>query len=136
MPPWQDMERGGGGRGRKQGGEHLYRSTLTIDNACNFARRYFNLVQSACLPAAFSDAAPNLVLSAPTGSGKTVVFELALVALLRGGCAAGSAVYTPRPGRLKMIYLAPLKALVAEKFRDWSARFGPVGLTFRELTGL
>jgi ATP-dependent DNA helicase HFM1/MER3 len=39
---------------------------------------YFNLVQSAV----FSDALQSdrsLVVSAPTGSGKTVVFELAIV---------------------------------------------------------
>lgn len=35
----------------------------------------------------------------------------------------------------KMIYIAPLKALCQEKFRDWKAKFEPLQLECRELTG-
>ena len=37
--------------------------------------------------------------------------------------------------RRKVIYLAPNRALVAEKARDWRAQFGQIGITFAELTG-
>lgn len=64
------------------------------------------------------------MLSAPTGSGKTVVFELALVRML-----------TKDPENARAVYLAPTKALCSERTRDWSARFGSVGCGVAELTG-
>lgn len=43
--------------------------------------RYFNSLQSECFSACFhSDV--NMVISAPTGSGKTVLFELCILRLL------------------------------------------------------
>ena len=43
--------------------------------------RYFNSLQSECFPVCFhSDV--NKVVSAPTGSGKTVLFELCILRLL------------------------------------------------------
>lgn len=46
-----------------------------------WACRYFNSLQSECFPVCFhSDA--NMVVSAPTGSGKTVLFELCILRLL------------------------------------------------------
>ena len=46
-----------------------------------YACRYFNSLQSECFPVCFhSDA--NMVVSAPTGSGKTVLFELCILRLL------------------------------------------------------
>ena len=45
------------------------------------ALRYFNSLQSECFSACFlSDV--NMVISAPTGSGKTVLFELCILRLL------------------------------------------------------
>ncbi|CBQ73764.1 related to HFM1-DNA/RNA helicase [Sporisorium reilianum SRZ2] len=66
----------------------------------------------------------NVVLSAPTGSGKTVIFELALVRML-----------TKDPENARAVYLAPTKALCSERTRDWSTRFGSVGCGVTELTG-
>ena len=71
---------------------------------------------------------------APTGSGKTVLFELAILHALRGKHATSVAARS-NTGRRKVIYLAPLRSLVSEKFRDWSHRLGRIGLTFAELTG-
>ncbi|SOV07340.1 related to HFM1 - DNA/RNA helicase [Ustilago sp. UG-2017a] len=70
------------------------------------------------------ETSENVVLSAPTGSGKTVVFELALIRML-----------TREAESARAVYLAPTKALCAERTRDWSARFGPVGCSVTELTG-
>lgn len=45
------------------------------------ARRYFNSLQSECFSICYhSDI--NMVVSAPTGSGKTVLFELCILRLL------------------------------------------------------
>lgn len=56
--------------------------------------------------AACSDHA--LAVAAPTGSGKTVVFELAVCRLLSSQLdAAGRFVH--RPGALKVVYVAPMR---------------------------
>ena len=62
------------------------------------------------------DAGRNLLVSAPTGSGKTLVGEYAAYRALAGG------------GRC--FYTTPIKALSNQKFRQFRERFGPenVGL--------
>ncbi|GBP16148.1 Activating signal cointegrator 1 complex subunit 3 [Eumeta japonica] len=52
----------------------------------------------------------NVLLGAPTGSGKTIVAE---VAMFR--------VFNQYPG-CKVVYIAPLKALVKERIKDWKVR--------------
>ncbi|OIV97201.1 hypothetical protein TanjilG_28952 [Lupinus angustifolius] len=96
-------------------------------------QRYFNSLQSECFPICFhSDV--NMVISAPTGSGKTVLFELCILRLLsRFINAEGRFVHVK--GSLKTIYVAPSKALVQEKFRDWNQKFGTWGINCLELTG-
>ena len=69
-----------------------------------------------------------LVVSAPTGSGKTAVFELAIVRVLMQ-LGDRSAL------NVKMVYVAPIKALCSEKCEEWRAKFGPLGLECIELTG-
>ncbi|EDQ88536.1 uncharacterized protein MONBRDRAFT_26326, partial [Monosiga brevicollis MX1] len=66
----------------------------------------------------------NVLLGAPTGSGKTVVAELALYRLFR-----------EHPGK-KAVYIAPLKALVRERMDDWQIRLQQkLGRRVVELTG-
>ena len=85
----------------------------------------FNSVQSAALPALLhSDH--TVVVTAPTGAGKTVLFELAIVRML-SQAAAGS---QPRA-----VYLAPVKALCAERSRDWTEKFKALGLKVLLMTG-
>ncbi|SPO26839.1 related to HFM1 - DNA/RNA helicase [Ustilago trichophora] len=81
------------------------------------------LLPPSC-PLQVLESGDNVVLSAPTGSGKTVVFELALVRML-----------TKEPENARAVYLAPTKALCSERTRDWSLRFGAVGCGITELTG-
>ncbi|KAJ6090230.1 hypothetical protein N7486_009045 [Penicillium sp. IBT 16267x] len=84
----------------------------------------FNAVQSRCFnPAYNSDS--NLVLSSPTGSGKTVIMELAICRLLN----------VLKDERFKVVYQAPTKSLCTERFRDWNTKFAALNLKCAELTG-
>ncbi|PWA54412.1 ATP binding,ATP-dependent helicase,DNA helicase [Artemisia annua] len=90
-----------------------------------FSFRYFNSLQSECFSACFhSDI--NMVISAPTGSGKTVLFELCILRLLSKFISQdGRFVHTK--GTLKAIYISPSKALVQEKLRSWNQKLGSWG---------
>ena len=63
----------------------------------------------------------HLVVSAPTSSGKTMIGEL----------AALKAVLSRR----RSLFLLPLKALVADKRRQFEAIYGPYGIRTLEATG-
>ncbi|KAF9454628.1 P-loop containing nucleoside triphosphate hydrolase protein, partial [Macrolepiota fuliginosa MF-IS2] len=83
----------------------------------------FNAMQSSC----FDHVGLHLVFTptAPTGSGKTVLFELAIITLLSQTVAA----------QCKIVYMAPTKALCSERARDWTTKLDPLGIKTCELTG-
>lgn len=87
---------------------------------------YFNIVQSKVFDEVMYTDRP-LVVCAPTGSGKTVIFELAVIRLLVN-CEGGLST-------AKVVYMAPMKALCSERFTDWSTKFGLFGLRCKEVTG-
>ncbi|KAG8071458.1 hypothetical protein GUJ93_ZPchr0006g46127 [Zizania palustris] len=98
-----------------------------------FGFRYFNSLQSECFPSCFlSDV--NMVISAPTGSGKTVLFELCILRLL-SKFLSSEWRFNLIKGTLKTIYIAPMKALVQEKLRDWNMKLEPLGINCLEMTG-
>jgi activating signal cointegrator complex subunit 3 len=84
---------------------------------------HFNPVQTQIFhPLYHSDV--NILLGAPTGSGKTVAAELAIFRVFR-----------ERP-ESKAVYIAPLKALVRERMDDWKVRIEQkLGKKVVELTG-
>lgn len=84
----------------------------------------FNLIQSKCFPTAYGSD-DNLVVSAPTGSGKTVIMELAILRL----------VDQLSSGKAKAVYQAPTKSLCNERHSDWQKKFGIFGIQCAELTG-
>lgn len=83
---------------------------------------YFNPIQTQVFNTVYKRD-ENVLVAAPTGSGKTVIAELAIMRMLQqhpeGRC----------------VYIAPLDALTKERYLDWSARFGKLGLRVVELTG-
>ncbi|KAJ3837994.1 P-loop containing nucleoside triphosphate hydrolase protein [Lentinula raphanica] len=86
----------------------------------------FNAVQSSCFEGVFHSI-KNMVISAPTGSGKTVLFELAIIKMLSEARETGELV--------KCVYVAPTKALCSERYKDWANKFEPLGIKCCELTG-
>ncbi|KAL1904303.1 ATP-dependent DNA helicase MER3 [Sporothrix stenoceras] len=89
-----------------------------------FPYEHFNAMQSSCFSCVYGSSY-NVVVAAPTGSGKTVVFELAICKLLASRDKKD----------FKIVYQAPTKALCSERARDWQNKFKPLGLQVAEFTG-
>ncbi|KAI6383298.1 hypothetical protein MCOR25_000218 [Pyricularia grisea] len=89
-----------------------------------FPFELFNAVQSKSFASVY-ETNDNLVVSAPTGSGKTAIFELAICKLLS----------QKTDQNFKVIYVAPTKALCSERSRDWESKFRHLNLACAELTG-
>jgi len=91
-----------------------------------------NRVQTRCFPTAFQDDG-NMLVCAPTGSGKT---NVAMLSILR---EIGKN-RNPETGEImlddfKIIYISPLKALVQEQVGNLGKRLEPYGIRVAELSG-
>jgi ATP-dependent DNA helicase HFM1/MER3 len=84
----------------------------------------FNAIQSKCFSRVY-ESDENFVLSSPTGSGKTVILELAICRLL----------HNCKIGEYKIVYQGLTKSLCAERQRDWEKKFTSFGLKCTEFTG-
>ncbi|KAI9806600.1 MAG: hypothetical protein M1825_006057 [Sarcosagium campestre] len=80
--------------------------------------------KSKCFDAVYCTS-DNIVVAAPTGSGKTALMELAICRLLLG----------LNGDQYKIVYQAPTKSLCAERYRDWQAKFGSLKIQCAERTG-
>jgi replicative superfamily II helicase len=83
----------------------------------------------------------NFLVSSPTGSGKSTIFDIAMARLLLQDLQTQS---NPNNQRLpvisrhrKMVYVAPSKALCEERFDDWSRRLSELklGIEVAMITG-
>lgn len=96
------------------------------------ASKELNRVQTKCFASAFHDDG-NMLICAPTGSGKT---NVAMLAILR---EIGKN-RNPKTGEImlddfKIIFVSPLKALVQEQVGNLGKRLEPYGIKVSELTG-
>ncbi|GAA94271.1 uncharacterized protein L969DRAFT_55148 [Mixia osmundae IAM 14324] len=100
------------------------RSTTALPDAHRscFPFTTFNIMQSQCYESVYQSDS-NVVVSAPTSSGKTVLFELGVLRALSAN------------GRARAIYFAPTKSLCAERLNAWSRKFLPLGFACAEITG-
>lgn len=89
-----------------------------------FPYELFNVVQSRCFPLVYGTN-DNVVVSAPTGSGKTAILEMAICKL----------VMSPGSENYKIVYQAPTKSLCSERAKDWQNKFSHMNLGCIELTG-
>lgn len=91
----------------------------------------FNRVQSKLLGTALGSE-ENMLLCAPTGSGKTNVALLCMLGLIaRYRSAEGSINLND----FKIVYIAPMKALVQECVLTFGKRLAPLSINVRELSG-
>lgn len=141
-----------------QSSECLSRSCIAPAVRSLFSFDFFNRMQSTCLPELYGGW-NNCVIGAPTAAGKTVCFELALASYLNlrvdprapstppsssnVGLQSASRI-TPTAASASTsrtdfpritLYLAPLKSLVQERWKDWRKKLQPLGVTCQELTG-
>ena len=85
--------------------------------------QFFNPMQTQIFHCMYHTSA-NVLLGSPTGSGKTLAAELSMWWAFR------------ERARSKVVYIAPMKALVRERVQDWGRRLAqPLGLKLVELTG-
>ncbi|KAK8121524.1 hypothetical protein PG999_005644 [Apiospora kogelbergensis] len=110
----------------KIGDTYLLDPRRVLPDKCRtlFPYQLFNAVQSKSFPLAYGSN-DNIVISAPTGSGKTAVLEMAICKL----------VMTSGDGDFKIVYLAPTKSLCSERASDWEKKFSHLSLHCAELTG-
>ncbi|EGO52973.1 hypothetical protein NEUTE1DRAFT_126385 [Neurospora tetrasperma FGSC 2508] len=90
-----------------------------------------NKIQSKCYPTAFGDDG-NMLVCAPTGSGKT---NVAMLTILREIGKHRNEAGEIDLDAFKIVYIAPLKALVQEQVGNFGKRLEPFGIRVAELTG-
>ena len=96
------------------------------------AAKQLNRIQSRVFPIAFGED-ENMLLCAPTGAGKT---NCAMLTIMREiGKNRNESTGEINLDAFKIIYVAPMKALVAEMVGNFSARLKHFGITVGELTG-
>lgn len=85
--------------------------------------QFFNPMQTMIFNTIYNHDT-NILLGSPTGSGKTIAAELAMWWAFK------------KYPKSKVVYIAPMKALVKERVHDWKKRVvGPTGRKLVELTG-
>lgn len=89
-----------------------------------FRYELFNAAQSKCFAPIYKSNY-NVVVSAPTGSGKTALLELAICKLVENHPSE----------QFKVVYTAPTKSLCSERAQDWQKKFSHLNMACAELTG-
>ncbi|MFX1467012.1 MAG: DEAD/DEAH box helicase, partial [Promethearchaeota archaeon] len=95
----------------------------TLESVFPFER--FNKMQSTVFNTVFKTD-ENVVVAAPTASGKTVIGELAILRAL---------INRQDDSNKKVVYIAPYKALSYEKLDEWTNKFEPLGYNVYVTTG-
>ncbi|KAL8506512.1 hypothetical protein ACS0TY_017413 [Phlomoides rotata] len=87
--------------------------------------KHFNPVQTQVFTILYNSD-DNVLVAAPTGSGKTICAEFAI---LRNHQKGPDSV-------MRAVYIAPIEALAKERYDDWKKFFGEgLGMRVEELTG-
>ena len=92
---------------------------------------HLNRIQSKVYKAAFKSN-DNLLICAPTGAGKTNIAMLTILQTMGNFQRSNGSFITKA---FKIIYIAPMKALVSEVVGNFSNRLKKYGIAVKELTG-
>ncbi|KAG2787421.1 Activating signal cointegrator 1 complex subunit 3 [Phytophthora cactorum] len=84
--------------------------------------QYFNPIQTQTFHQLYHQSG-NVLLCAPTGSGKTVCAELAMLRVWKQLNENGPGSSSRRSSPSLIVYIAPMKALAREKVAEWKTRF-------------
>ncbi|WCJ30807.1 U5 small nuclear ribonucleoprotein helicase putative [Euphorbia peplus] len=87
--------------------------------------KHFNPIQTQVFTVLYNTD-DNVLVAAPTGSGKTICAEFSILKNHHKRSDSG----------VRAVYIAPLEALAKERYRDWERKFGQgLGMRVVELTG-
>ncbi|KAL3514908.1 hypothetical protein ACH5RR_027625 [Cinchona calisaya] len=87
--------------------------------------KHFNPVQTQVFTILYNSD-DNVLVAAPTGSGKTICAEFAILRNYQKGPES----------IMRAVYVAPIEALAKERYNDWKRKFGDgLGMRVVELTG-
>lgn len=109
---------------------------IAIDTLESWAQLAFpdtkslNRIQSAVFDTAYNSS-ENMLICAPTGAGKTNIAMLTFLQLVKQNIHDG----VLDKQAIKVIYIAPMKALAQEVVAKFSERLAPLGLVVKEYTG-
>jgi ATP-dependent DNA helicase HFM1/MER3 len=109
-------------------------SVFSFPLNCIIKHDKLNPVQEKCFDLLYQTDL-NSVITSPTGSGKTTLFEIAIARVIDRFFNRELNKFST--SNFKIIYLAPIKSLCQEKFSEWKMKFGqhPFGLSVIEATG-
>jgi pre-mRNA-splicing helicase BRR2 len=90
-----------------------------------------NVIQSRLYETAFKSP-ENVLVCAPTGAGKTNIAILSILQILNQHRKSNGSIDVKQ---FKIIYIAPMKALVSEVVGNFKNRLSAYDIQVRELTG-
>ena len=102
------------------------------NTSLQFINQTLNKIQAKVKDCALNSDT-NMLICAPTSSGKTNIAMLAMLRLMSKyrNCSS-NAIST---NQFKIVYIAPMKALVKETVGNFSQRLGDYGVSVKELSG-
>jgi pre-mRNA-splicing helicase BRR2 len=90
-----------------------------------------NRIQSRMVDAAMYGS-DNILLCAPTGAGKTIVALMCMLSVINRYLRDDGTIDLDA---FKIVYVAPMKALVQEVVQNFSKKLAPFGMNVKELSG-
>eukprot|EP00915_Cephaloidophora_sp_WS-2016_P003244 GHVH01004364.1.p1 GENE.GHVH01004364.1~~GHVH01004364.1.p1 ORF type:complete len:2220 (+),score=424.86 GHVH01004364.1:55-6660(+) len=96
---------------------------------------HLNPMQSVVYECAFNKPDKNMLVCAPTGAGKTNVAVLAILAVIKEHLIGSGKDMKIDKDNFKIVYISPMKALVAEQVASFQKRFTAYDIEVAEMTG-